>query len=204
VTIRHHPNQATLLDYAAGALPQALAIVAATHLASCSACQDTLATLEATAGVMLDDIEPVPVGDDALANLLKRVDAPPPVQPPLLNPELPAPLNRVPLGRWWPIGIGVRWRPLKTTGRAWAGLILAQPGRKLPSHGHAGQELTCVLSGAFVDASGEYRQGDLADPDFDHDQAPEVLGSQPCLCVLASEGMRLHGILGLAQRMIGQ
>jgi putative transcriptional regulator len=60
------------------------------------------------------------------------------------------------------------------------------------------------LSGAFVDASGEYRQGDLADPDFDHDQAPEVLGSQPCLCVLASEGMRLHGILGLAQRMIGQ
>lgn len=202
--ISHHPTEATLLDYAAGTLPQALAIVAATHLSCCAACRETLAALEATAGVMLEEIDPIAVGDDALAQLLARVDSPVPAAPPVLHPDLPPPLNRVPMGRWWPIGIGVRWRPLKTVGRAWAGLILAQPGRTLPSHGHAGQELTCVLSGAFADASGEYRQGDLADPDFDHDQAPAVLGSEPCLCVLGSEGMRLHGFLGLAQRMIGR
>jgi hypothetical protein len=31
-----------------------------------------------------------------------------------------------------------------------------------------------------------------------------VTGTEPCLCIIASEGMRLRGLLGLAQRMMGQ
>jgi hypothetical protein len=30
-----------------------------------------------------------------------------------------------------------------------------------------------------------------------------VIGAEPCLCVIASEGMRLRGLLGWAQRLIG-
>lgn len=202
--ITHHPADATLLAYAAGSLPQALAIVAATHVGACAACRRSLAILEAAAGALLDDFAPVPLSGDALRLLLARGDEPAPVAPPVLHPELPAPLSRVPMGRWWPIGMGIRWRPLQARGGAWGGLILAQPGRALPRHGHAGQELTCVLSGAFADDTGRYDTGDLAEPEADHDHPPVVVSAEPCLCVIATEGMRLRGVLGLAQRAFWQ
>jgi putative transcriptional regulator len=201
--IRHHPTETTLAAYATGTLPEALAIVAATHLGQCATCRRSVAMLEATGGVLLDELAPVSLAADALDRLLARADEPLPVPPPRLNPELPAPLDRVSFGRWWPIGLGMRFRPLETAGDAWGGLILAQPGRALPRHGHAGLELTCILSGSFVDGSGQYLAGDLCEPMTDHDQPPRVFGAEPCLCIIASEGMRLRGLLGVAQRVIG-
>ncbi len=201
--ITHHPTQTTLLAYAAGSLPQALGLVTATHLGACPACRRTLAALEAAGGAMLEDIEPVPMEAGALDMLRsgRTVSAEPPA---VLHADLPAPLNRVPAGRWWPIGPGLRWRPLRVPGGAWAGLLLAQPNRALPRHAHNGLELTCVLSGAFYDDSGIYQAGDLSEPEADHDRPPAVLGTTPCLCVIASEGMRFRGLLGLAQRAIGR
>jgi putative transcriptional regulator len=202
--IRHHPSEPTLAAYAAGTLPNALAIVTATHLALCPECRRTLQTLEATGGAMLDELAPIPLNTDALDRLLARTDEPPPPPPPVLNPDLPAPLNRVSLGRWWPVGFGVRYRPLLDTRAAWGGLILAGPGRSLPRHGHKGLELTCILAGSFADGTGEFHVGDLSEPTEDHDDPPLVIGTQPCLCIIASQGMRLRGLLGLVQRMIGQ
>ena len=201
--ISHHPSEPTLLAYAAGTLPAALAIVAATHIARCSVCRRSVATLEAAGGAVLDEIIPVPLASDALDRLLARTGEPPPAPPSLLNPELPAPLNRVALGRWWPIWVGARYRPIRTAGGAWGGLILAKPGRALPRHDHAGLELTCTISGRFADGAGEYAAGDISEPVAHHDQPPRVVGTEPCLCIIASEGMRLRGPLGLAQRIVG-
>ena len=202
--IRHHPGGTTLAAYAAGSLPEALAIVTATHLVQCPACRDALATLEATGGALLDDLTPVALSADALDRVLDRTSEPPRPIPPVLNPELPAPLDRVALGRWLPVGLGTRYRPLHTAGTAWGGLIQVHPGRSLPRHGHAGRELTCVLAGSFADGAGEYAAGDLSEPLTDHDQPPLVTGTQPCLCIIASEGMQLRGMLGFAQRLIGR
>jgi putative transcriptional regulator len=202
--ISHHPSDATLFAYAAGTLPEALAIVAATHIGGCAMCRRYLEMLEAAGGILLDELDPAPLSEDALDRLLARADVPPAALAPALNPALPPPLDRVPLGRWWPIGPGTRWRQLRTGGNAWGGLIQVQPGRALPRHGHEGLELTCVLSGAFADDSGLYRPGDLSEPQGDHDHPPVVVGREVCVCVIASEGMRLRGLLGLAQRMIGQ
>ena len=163
--ISHHPSEQTLLAYATGSLPEALAIVTATHIGQCTLCQGSVATLEATGGAVLNDLA---------------------------------------MGRWWPIGIGLQYRPLQAAGSAWGGLVLARPGRALPRHGHSGLELTCILSGSFADDSGEYHAGDLSEPITDHDLPPVVIGMEPCLCIIASEGMRLRGVLGLVQRMIGQ
>jgi putative transcriptional regulator len=201
--IAHHPSETTLASYAAGSLPEALAVVAATHLGHCAACRTNLATLEATGGALLDDLTPIPLAGDAIDRLLGRLDEPAPPPHPVLNPELPPPLNRVAFGRWWPIARGIRYRPLQSTGAAWGGLVLAGPGRSLPRHGHTGLELTCILSGAFADGHGRYAAGDLAEPAGDHDTPPIVIGSEPCLCVIASEGLRLRGVLGWAQRLIG-
>lgn len=202
--IVHHPSEATLAAYAAGTLPEALALVAATHLGHCPMCRETLATLEATGGALLEDLPPVPLSIDALDRLLGRMDQPAPPPPPILNADLPPPLNRVALGRWWPIGLGVRYRPLKSSGAAWGGLVLAQPGRSLPRHGHKGREMTCVLSGAFADHDGTFAAGDLSEPAVDHDEPPVVVGALPCLCIIASEGMHLRGVLGWAQRRMGR
>jgi putative transcriptional regulator len=201
--ITHHPSETTLAAYAAGTLAEALALVVATHLSQCAVCRGSLVTLEATGGALLEDLPPVPLSVDALDRLLMRLGEPAAPPPPVLNPDLPAPLNRLVLGRWWLVGRGTRYRPLVTSGAAWGGLLQAQPGRSLPRHGHSGLELTCILSGSFVDGSGAYSAGDLSEPVTDHDQPPVVMGSEPCLCVIASEGMRLRGLLGWAQRMIG-
>jgi putative transcriptional regulator len=202
--INHHPSEATLAAYAAGTLPQPLALVAATHLGRCAVCRQALAALETTGGAMLEDLRPVSLSVGALDQLLGRLDEAVPPPPPVLNPDLPAPLNRVAFARWWPIGMGVRYRPFPASPTAWGGLLFAQSGRSLPRHGHKGLELTCILSGAFVDGSGTYAAGDLAEPVTDHDQPPVVIGPDPCLCVIASEGVRLHGMLGWVQRLIGQ
>ena len=202
--INHHPSEATLAAYAAGTLPQALALVAATHLGRCAICRQALATLETAGGALLDQLQPVSLSVGALDKLLGRLDEPAPPPPPVLNPDLPAPLDRVAFGRWWPTGIGMWYRPIQVSGSAWGGLLFAQSGRSLPRHGHKGLELTCILSGAFADGSGAYTAGDLSEPLVDHDQPPVVIGAEPCLCVIASEGMRLHGMLGWAQRLIGR
>jgi putative transcriptional regulator len=202
--ISHHPSDVTLADYATGMLPEALALVASTHLGYCRACQRSLAMLETAGGLLLEELPPVPLSVGALDRLLLRTNEPSQPHSPVLNPDLPAPLDRVAFGRWWPIGFGVRYRPLLTGGSAWGGLLRAQPGRPLPRHAHTGLELTCILTGAFADGSGQYGAGDVCEPVTDHDRPPVVVGSGPCLCVIASEGIRLRGVLGWAQRMIGQ
>ena len=201
--ISHHPSEPTIVRYAAGTLPEALAVVTAAHLGFCTQCRQTVATLEVTGGVLLDELAPVALRDDALERLLLDLDQSLPAESAVLHPELPPPLHKVTMGRWWPIGFGVRWRLLRVSGTAWGGLVLAQPGRSLPRHGHAGLELTCVLSGAFTDDTGHYLAGDLAEPETDHDRPPATAGTVPCLCVIATEGMRLRGVLGWAQRMAG-
>jgi putative transcriptional regulator len=198
--IQHHPDDSTLLQYATGALPEALNVVLATHLTYCAVCRQAVAHLETIGGIILEEIEPEP-----MSNL--------PVQPslidwqsPIVNHNLPAPLNRTPLGsHWWPIGVGLYWRRLRVAGSAWGGLIWGKPGAKLPRHRHVGLELTCVLEGSFTDSAAEYFAGDISDPEEgDHSDPPiTITGSQPCLCALATEGMHLRGVLGFVQRTIG-
>jgi putative transcriptional regulator len=203
--IRHHPSDATVTAYAAGSLPEGLALVVATHLTACPACRRLGSTAESIGGVMLEDLPPAAMAADALDRVLARSEVPvPPAPPRPTEPGLPPPLDRCTFGAWWRLGGGIRWRPLQVGGGAWAGLLQLQPGRALPLHGHAGRELACVLSGAFIDGDGHYAAGDLAEPDTGADHQPRVDGSEPCLCVIAAEGVRLRGLLGLAQRLIGR
>ncbi len=201
--IAHHPADATLAGYAAGSLPEGLALVVATHLAACPTCRTAAAMLDRVGGALLEGLPPAAMAPDALALVLARSERPVPPQPAVtLEPNLPAPLNRCMFGPWWRVGPGLRWRSIRVGGTAWAGLLQAAPGRALPRHGHDGAELTCVLEGAFSDETGQYGPGDVAEPDPAIDHQPRVDSADPCLCVIASEGLRLHGVLGLAQRLL--
>ncbi len=202
----HHPSDTTLALYAAGTLPEGLAMVVATHLTFCPDCRRIGRTFEATGGAILSDLAPVAMAEDALTRVLARTaePAPAPASPALRNVGLPAPLDRCDFGRWWPVAPGLRWRPMRVSGRAWAGLLAVAPGRSMPRHGHDGLELACVLRGSFVDAHGRYAAGDLSEPEHDHDVPPRVDSNETCVCVIATEGVRMRGMLGSLQRMFGR
>jgi len=78
MSINHHPDEATLLSYAAGSLPLAFELLVACHLRSCPHCQARVAEAEALGGMLLEALEPVPVaGRDELMKLMQPEPADP-------------------------------------------------------------------------------------------------------------------------------
>lgn len=72
---QHHMPEAWLVDYAAGTLDEANALLVACHAALCPSCRETLRLLDGVGGALLDEARPVPVADDALSRLFARIDA---------------------------------------------------------------------------------------------------------------------------------
>lgn len=202
--IQHHPTDTTLAAYAGGALPEPLGLVVAMHLVGCPACRGVKAMGEAMGGSVLDNLPPTAMDDDALALVLARTERPvAPLAPvPRLESGLPPPLNACTFGPWRRIGFGLRWRPLATGGTILAGLLEGVPGKVLPTHSHTGLELTCIIHGSLIDGSNRYAAGDLAEVEGDHKHQPTIDGVVPCLCFIATEGVRFGGILGFAQRLL--
>lgn len=203
--ITHHPNEATLASYAAGTLSAGMAIVVATHLTFCPSCLAIAVLAESVGGALLDELPPVSMAPGSLDRVLARTEMPAPRPSPLpvREPGLPPPLNRCTFGAWRHLTFGMRVRPLMTADRCWAGLVEGAAGRTLPAHAHKGAEFTCVLSGAFSDQIGHYGPGDLVEVDAGIEHQPVTDSTGPCLCIIATEGIRLHGALGLAQRVLG-
>ena len=61
MTITHHLDDATLMSFAAGALPDALSAVAAAHVAMCARCRREMASLESIGGALMAGLPPVAV-----------------------------------------------------------------------------------------------------------------------------------------------
>lgn len=208
--IRHTVSDERLLAYAAGALTAPEAVVVATHLSFRPEATRFARRLEAVGGRMLEDLEPQPMADHALAQVMARaeVDAGEFEAEPPLNDmvRLPAPLRRFPLGPWRWMGPGVRVRDVlgPRDGDCRVILLEIQPGRSTPRHTHGGVELTCVLAGAYATESEEFGVGDLEEADQATLHQPRVISAEPCLCVAALDGqIRLDGWLGrLAQPFI--
>ena len=58
MTITHHLDDATLMSFAAGSLPNALAAVAAAHVAMCPHCRRELRMLERIGGALVSALTP--------------------------------------------------------------------------------------------------------------------------------------------------
>jgi putative transcriptional regulator len=70
----YHPDQFLLNDYVAGSLPGAVALPIAVHLEYCAQCREEVAQLSRLGAELFSELDPVPVGDDAFARLLERLD----------------------------------------------------------------------------------------------------------------------------------
>ena len=183
-----HLDDSTLLSFAAGSLPTALAVVAAAHLAVCPRCRDEVAMMELVGGALLGDLSgaamrgPVPAAPE--------IERRPASAPPRASGEVPAPLARL-IGdnldalrwRWVSPGSWLRHVPI-AGGRLH--LFKCAPNVTLPEHGHEGSELTLVLRGTLSDTTGLYRPGDVCDLDDSIEHAP-VAGAEGCICVVAQD-----------------
>ena len=202
MTITHHLDDATLMSFAAGALPEGLSAVAAAHVAMCGRCRREVAALERLGGALLAGLPPMTVDRPTPApspiGMERRTEMP---RSGLGASEVPAPLIRLVGGdldavRWSWLSPGVRHHRLPVGGRGTLSLLKVSPGRAIPEHRHAGSELTLVLRGSFEDVTGRYQPGDIADLDESIAHTPVAGPGLDCVCLVASENpARFRGLI---------
>ncbi len=214
--IEHHVSEDLLLEYAAGALDEASALLVATHLALCPPCRAVVSEAEAMGGALLDGEQPEAMSEGSATVVLERV-AERPVEPvdragALWRPDrwaganLPQPLRGYvadTLSRrgWRRVAPGLRQLVLGTSsGSTTARLFHLVPGTRIPVHSHRGLELTLVLQGAYHDECGTYARGDVAQ--LDDSITPQPIVSQSSECVTLAVTQAPLRFRSLAVRMI--
>lgn len=186
-TMTHHPHTATLMSFASGALPEALAAVVACHLERCARCRREVRAMEHIGDAVLAAGDPVELDRPVPLHALLRQEANTrPAGEAAAGTVLERLVPSMASVRWQSLGGGVSHAPIPTASGSLR-LIRVEPGRILPDHGHTGAELTMVLEGAFSDASGIYRPGDVADLDEEAEHVPRAEDEGVCICLLATE-----------------
>lgn len=206
MTIKHHPDDSTLMSFAAGALTEALSAVVATHIAMCPVCAAEVETLECIGVALFERLEGKPIERPLPQMALRAMEADVGGAKPVIEEtgDVPAPLRphvgaRIEDIRWKRLGMGIWNVPLRLS-RAGEGdlrLLRVAAGQAMPEHGHGGAELTLILSGAYRDEFGVYRVGDVADLDADAEHRPIADPHEGCICLIASEKRaRFKGLFG--------
>jgi putative transcriptional regulator len=216
VNITHHLDDATILAFAAGTLGEAHACAVATHLSYCSTCRAATRQAESYGGELLL-AEPVSaVTDTCRAATLASLDAIAPTAPRKVataTSEVPFVLSNLLNNqqldslKWKSKGPGIATFeiPLSSKGNTHLQLLRIGKGRKMPEHGHGGEELTVMLRGSYSDHTGRYTVGDVADLDEDIEHQPIVDSDEDCICLVATEApTRFKSVWArLAQPFIG-
>ena len=218
MSIRHHPDETTLIDYATDALDDAANLVVASHVALCADCRKAVRTFECLGGSLLASMAPGaasagPVPENDLAAWDETRDLPEQERPaqtadadaPTSRPgtalpaQVAALLAQYPDQDWKWLGPGIRWKPLINPGEDGIRtfLLKAQPGTAMPQHRHEGIEWTQVLTGAFAHEFGRYGPGDFDDADETLEHRPIVERGGECICIVAMKGqLQLQGLFG--------
>ncbi len=204
MTIRHHISDDLLMAYAAGALPEAFALVLATHVSMCDDCRAALAGFEAVGGAVLDSGDQIEMDAGSLDRVFSRLESPAgasrngAVRPAGI---LPVPLQDYVGGdlaavKWRALGMGVRHAILPTQGIGSARLLYIPAGQSVPDHGHRGLELTLVLQGAFRDATARFGPGDMEIATEALDHTPVAEAGQDCICLAATDArLRFNSLI---------
>ena len=206
MNIKHHPDDASIVAYAAGTLDEAFAVLVSCHLEACSHCRETLKTAELIGGAMLDNSDDAPVSDGSFGRLLEKISVseasrlPQTTLPEKQRPKrenwqkMPSALQHYVGGtldeiKWKRVGPGVWQNPISLSSPAESSLRLLRiaSGKSVPEHGHGGQEMTLIISGAYNDKIGHFGPGDVADLDDHVEHQPHVVSDEDCICLAATE-----------------
>jgi putative transcriptional regulator len=219
MTIRHHPDFSSLMCCAAGSQPEAFAAVIASHLSVCAECRAEVGRMEQIGVALFDALPPADVNANAPVVAMRAGEAeteviaePRAAETGNVLRDVPGPLVSV-LGaqlddlpwRWKGPGIWTHSVPLSEHADGELLLIKVAPGKKMPEHGHNGQELTIILRGSYTDKLGTFSVGDVADLDSDIEHTPVACPKEGCICLSARDGkLRFKsGLARLMQPLIG-
>lgn len=214
LNITHHVNDELLMEYSAGTLPEAYALVVAAHISVCKSCRTRMEQLDALGGALLesatDDVAPMgdtaPMSDDSLAATLAMIQGitPEPRKAPCAanpNSVLPKPVRDYVGGdvdavKWRGLKRGVRQAILPTSGEGTARLLYIPAGMAVPDHSHQGVELTLVLQGSFSDEIDSFRRGDIEIADDDTEHKPVAGMEADCICLAATDApLKFNGLI---------
>ncbi|WP_295311794.1 ChrR family anti-sigma-E factor [Roseobacter sp.] len=211
-TIKHHLNDAVLMAYSAGTLPEAFNLIVASHLSLCDDCRARAGSFDALGGEILDQQPEASVAADSFEATMALIESGAPDTIKVSSPEnavLPGPLRDYVGGgldaiRWKPVGMGVKQAILPTSKDATARLLFIPAGAAMPDHGHHGTEMTLVLKGAFQDDDGYFARGDveIADSDLHHTPVADI--HEDCICLAVTDApLRFDRLLPrIAQRFL--
>lgn len=196
-----HPQPDTLISYAAGTLPNAIACVVACHISLCKECAQNVRRLEFLGGLMLKNLEPAPSenasvevaaaewpADNLIASDTRNGSA-----TIVVDPMLPAPLAsylRMKAGDipWTPVVEGVQQYWIKLPkGSGQMRLLRLAPGKLLNEHSRNGSEVTLVLQGVYGDQTGDYLRGDVIEGAEGTMRQRHASGTQECICLIARD-----------------
>ncbi|CAA0100179.1 ChrR family anti-sigma-E factor [Zhongshania aliphaticivorans] len=200
--IEHHPNEDTLLSYAAGSLPAALALVVGCHIQFCPHCRSQVRAGESLGGELMSALTPKALSMRARDNMLARLalqesqsEVPAAVgslttaeatsaqdaMPSLLRNILKeSDFDELPWKKT--IAPGLKQIVLDC-GEGQARLLRIAAGQKMPVHSHRGSELTLILRGGYSDKLGQFNAGDVADLDGSVEHQPVADDDMDCICL---------------------
>lgn len=185
---QYHPDEFYLMDYAAGNLSAADALIVSVHLSVCPQCQARVRQSNLLGGVMLEKLTPA-VDDTDLDAFIESL--------PARNKsasEKPKQGFINPLDKYVMDFNQLAWQKQTQSiskldlthlvgGNKKVTLQKILAGAKVPPHTHRGTEYTLVLSGGFSDELGCYHKGDFIVRDSTHHHSPTALQNEDCICL---------------------
>lgn len=188
-----------LMEYAAGALDEASALLAASYVTVCPDARRYVKDCERFGGALMEECDPVAMFGASLKTVLGRLDdsqaapaCPPAASGVCGGQKVPQPVAAHvsacgQQAKWRAIRPGLRYCRLPVSdGRHAAMLVRLAPGTKAPRHRHCGDELTLVLEGGYADEYGHYRAGDLVIAEDGTAHTP-VADRAGCTCIVVTE-----------------
>jgi len=197
----YHPDDMTLMNYAAGScsIPESLAV--AMHLCFCHDCRQHVKNLNHLGGALLETIKPASTDEDAFEALMASLEPHDHSAPAKVKME-PTPSDKItqhfvnPLLRYLPSSLAdLPWqRQTKEISKFdltslinvkgfQVALQKISAGAKVPKHTHKGFEYTVILSGGYSDELGVYHEGDFIARDASHKHSPTALQNEDCICL---------------------
>jgi putative transcriptional regulator len=194
-----------MVDYASGALDEALSLVMASYISLSPYAQEQLRHLENIGGALLcQDCPPQEMNKDSLANVLDKLDeclteaiAELEEIELALHCDIPTPITQH-ISAHSPSAKAPQWErklngieamviPLSAECENNVSLMKIAPGIPTPEHTHRGLELTLVLDGAFTDETGSYETGAILIHDERIKHQPVSCPQQGCVCLVATD-----------------
>jgi putative transcriptional regulator len=224
--IEHHPNQETLLSYAAGALPAGLALVVGCHLQYCPECRVSVNAGEVLGAGLMVALTPKALSARARTNILEQLDtnlseskraeklcepedkansnaSAPETIPRLLHRFLQEDsFDALPWKRT--IAPGLK-QIILSCDEGDVRLLRIAAGKRMPVHSHRGSELTMILRGGYSDSVGKFNAGDVADLDASVEHQPVADSDEDCICLAGMDApLAFRGWLArLIQPIVG-